>query len=119
MNSTQSTSAPRGYRPGTVSLESDATLPAFLPDDNRHWNGFALPIFDRATIAAHRDALAAMFPAGDNPDALVLAWNGDRPSVTDPQYEGEEAEYVEEVEIDGQTFLSIGGGSFVWSEVEA
>lgn len=115
------TTTPRGYRTGTVAIEDYGTLPAFLPEDDRHWNGFALPLFDPATIAEHRDALGEIFPADEgNDEALVLTWNGDRPSIVDPQYADDEdgGEYVTDLVIDGETYLSIGSGSFVWSEVD-
>lgn len=113
------TTTPRGYRTGFVTLESEASLPAFLPEDNRRWNGFALPIFDPAVIAEHRETLGQMFPADPgNEDALVLTWDGDRPSIVDPQYadDPDGGEYVQDTVIDGVTYLSVGGGAFVWSE---
>lgn len=112
---------PTGYRPGLVVLDSEESLPAFLPEDEQRWNGWAMPIFDPVVIAEHRETLAAMFPTEpDNEDALILTWDGDRPRIVDPQYvdEADGGEYVVEVEVDGRKFLSIGGGAFVWSEAE-
>ncbi|WP_136057257.1 hypothetical protein [Microbacterium sp. K24] len=105
---------PSGYRPGYVILGESDRMPAFLPTDGRTWNGFALPIFDRAEIAANREVLATMFPVDEAlPDDMVLSWNGDRPSVIDPEYP--ENDEVQDVVIDGRTYLGIGGG-FVWEE---
>lgn len=106
---------PTGYRPGFVTLDS-APIPAFLPTDDRTWNGFAMPIFDPAVLAEHRETLASIFPVDNgNPDALILTWDGDRPVVTDPEYPGD---YVRDVVIDGVGFLDIGNGGFVWSEAD-
>lgn len=111
--------APAGYRPAIVTIDGDVALPAFLPTGDERWNGWVIPLFDPEVIAARREKLAQMFPAEpDNPDALVLSWDGDRPSLIDPQYERDEAEYVTARTIDGRTFLDIGGGAFVWSEAE-
>ena len=117
MNAT--TEAPAGYRPAIVTLDGDVALPAFLPTSDARWNGWAIPIFDPEVIAANRDKLAQMFPVeSDNPDALILSWEGDRPSIIDPQYGDDEGQYVSERTIDGRAVLDIGGGAFVWSEVE-
>lgn len=112
--------APAGYRPAIVAIDDGVMLPAFLPTSGQRWNGWEMPIFDPAVIAQHRETLAKMFPVeGDNPDALVLSWNGDRPSIIDPQFEDdEEFDYVAERVVDGRAFLDIGGGAFVWSEME-
>ncbi len=112
---------PTGYREGLVTIDVERGIPAVIPAER--WNGWAMPLFDPAIFAdaENRSVLEEIFPKDDRfEDALVLTWNGDRPSIIDPQYadDVDGGEYVSEVVIDGQTFLSIGSGSFVWSEWE-
>jgi len=108
---------PNGYRAAHVILGDSERLPAFLPTDGRHWNGFALPIFDVAALAEHREILASIFPdEPDNEDAPVLSWVGDRPSVIYPEWP--DVDEVHDVVIDGAAFVGIGGG-FVWEEWDA
>jgi hypothetical protein len=114
------TNAPEGYRPGHVRLGTSACIPAFLPLDGRNWNGFALPIFDPATLTEHRATLETIFARDNDVDArdgYVLTWDDSgRPHLEDLHYDDGQDEVVD-VEIGGTTYIVVGGG-FVWEEVE-
>jgi hypothetical protein len=111
---------PKGYRAGFVRLGDSGCLPAFLPEDGRTWNGFALPVFAPEVVTEHRATLEAMFSREglDERDGYALTWDDDgRPHLDDLHYD-DGADDIADIDIDGTRFLVIGGG-FVWEEVES
>lgn len=111
--------APDTLRPGAyVAIDGDPASPgawaAYL--DPRGWNGWAVPYFDRAAV----DRLIGVREGDDHGPALAWAPDGltvldlaarrDRPRETGLDWTP--------VLIGGTPYWSVGGGAWIWAEVE-
>ncbi|PPG43748.1 hypothetical protein C5C17_00495 [Pseudoclavibacter sp. RFBA6] len=107
--------APAGYRPARVTMYVDdyspeSIIPAWLPEPWRHWNGWALPVFDLDVLATHQDALRRLFPA----DGATLTFNEHGHPCIILDDAPEDGDQVERLDDDRAT---IGYASMVWQEV--
>jgi len=105
-------------KPGTVTLDDlGVGIPALLPD--QRWNGWQCPYFRLEDVRAARESFISLF-GGDGDDGVRFHWDAetDLPSIVSLYDDGEEGEEVSTMEIDGETFVTIGWGGYCWYEVE-
>lgn len=108
--------------PRQVGIGGEFAVEAAFVED-RHWNGFAMPYFDRESV----DKIAAWCEQerneyGDDASSL-LEWDGDElyevRRYDDPEVEAEHGERSKISTItlaDGSVVYGVGAGSWVWNE---
>lgn len=103
-------------RPAIVGLEDMLTgLPAYLPETR--WNGWECPYFRAADVRAARakwDAFGAELHDSD----IVYTWDDttDLPSMVTTYEDGKTENEVSTMMIDGECFVTVGSGGWVWCE---
>ena len=104
--------------PAIVTLDDLGTgIPALLPA--QRWNGWECPYFRPDDLRAVRPNLFALYDGADA-ESVRFSWNeeADLPSIVSLYDDDEEVEEVSTLEIDDETFVTIGWGGYCWYEVE-
>lgn len=105
-------------RPITVTLDGQVTLPALVGE--YRWNGWQCPYFRAEDVRAARGAWDAMFADADPRDTRYT-WDAvaGLPSIVSVYDDDDDYEEVGTVTtVEGDTLVTIGWASWVWSEVD-
>lgn len=104
--------------PAFVTLDSlGVGIPALISD--YRWNGWECPYFRPDDIRAARPNFEALY-ADEDEDSVRFSWNNGAglPSIVSLFDADESVEEVATVEIDCETFVTIGWGGYCWYKVE-
>ncbi|WP_353113226.1 hypothetical protein [Microbacterium sp.] len=104
--------------PATVTLDSlGVGISALLPE--YRWNGWECPYFRPDDVRAARSNFEALYADAD-PEEVRFRWDDatDLPSIVSV-FDDDEAEEVSTMEIDGESFVTIGWGGYCWYVVSA